>query len=774
MLDVLPKKANLLQVALILAVSGCNGDSGVGSTSGPDSPDRPDQSNVLYSVQDTMQHTKPRETFYVDLSNNMESSDGTPVALLNVESLNSDYHCDVVSNDQNGFYIKATQVNLCDYRFRVGSSVSRMSTAISYDGYSEATARIAIAENSEQLIPISSATSTGTPISVNVKDELANLGYEVDTSRYTLSMTLTLPNSDSTLSSAVSDPANNVIEYTPGAGLESGVERVLYSYSDGVNVLSGSLDIAVSTTVNGAPIANSTYIQTFTDPDTLKIVSEVPYGKTVTIDVLSLISDPNGDSLQLIDVYAYDADVAIIEDANLDGNLFNDTIFTFTTSNSGYHNITYVVSDNKGGFATGIIKLKSEDLYPIIVFNEGNVYQSVTPPLTMEQAETASIEFEIIGTGDGTNAVDNVTTVAHSKGVAEAICTARGAFLPNQVDLQELYAWKPDGQIFTDYRYPNDKPYWTSDQVDETTTTLVNLFDGSVTASNNEEVNYVLCTNTEYIPEITPVSISLNGVTSIQRDLDVDKHELYQATITNSIGQMEQVPAEYVNWTVTELNVTTFDEHTGILTAYSTANTEPQFNVNIEACYESFCDNLNVTLFAPLGITSYEGSEFLPLFTREQVLRYSDNNTSIFAPNDTDDYSYSVIRSFGYNANDTNFIESGYDSSQTEYYCSSINFDGGGWKEFDSSTIALRFAGAWNADPAYKAITVGRIYSNSDYQDEFWFRGNGFLYKFYINNYAEPTSDNGGITYYRGPEDTPEADQNYFGSQVHVFLSCYR
>ncbi|TKF90545.1 hypothetical protein FCV67_25700, partial [Vibrio sp. F13] len=99
----------------------------------------------------------------------------------------------------------------------------------------------------------------------------------------------------------------------------------------------------------------------------------------------------------------------------------------------------------------------------------------------------------------------------------------------------------------------------------------------------------------EYIPEITPVSISLNGVTSIQRDLELDKHELYQATITNSIGQMEQVPAEYVNWTVTELNISTFDEHTGILTAYSTANTEPQFNVNIEACYDSFCDNLNVT-----------------------------------------------------------------------------------------------------------------------------------------------------------------------------------
>lgn len=72
---------------------------------------------------------------------------------------------------------------------------------------------------------------------MNVKSELAKLGHYVDTSRYTLSTTLALPNADSTRSSAVSDPANNTIEYTPGPGLEAGVERILYSYSDGVNVL---------------------------------------------------------------------------------------------------------------------------------------------------------------------------------------------------------------------------------------------------------------------------------------------------------------------------------------------------------------------------------------------------------------------------------------------------------------------------------------------------------------------------------------------------------
>lgn len=219
--------------------------------------------------------------------------------------------------------------------------------------------------------------------------------------------------------------------------------------------------------------------------------------------------DPDGDSLQLIDVYAYDADVAILEDSNLDGNLFNDTVFTFTTSKPGYHYITYVVSDNKGGYATGIIKVKSEGLYPIIPFEHIDIF--VSPPLTIEQAEASNIEFEAIGTGDGTNAVDNVTTIAHTKGVAEAICSSRGDYLPSQRDLQRLYDWKPSGQIFADYRYPNDKPYWTSDQVDDVNTTLVNLLDGSVTASNNEEVNYVLCISSD----ITPVSLSLDGRTSI-------------------------------------------------------------------------------------------------------------------------------------------------------------------------------------------------------------------------------------------------------------------
>lgn len=484
-----------LTVVISLALFGCGGSS---DEAAPKSTPEPSTLNdTLYYAQDVIRQSTPTDTFFVDLSNGMESSDDSSVTLTTVTPLNDNYNCDVISQNANGFTISAQNAKVCDYRYRVGAVASAdimasshsnygeapisATSATSGDGFAEATVRAAVGESTEQLVPISGVTSSFTSVPIDIAKELGNQGYSLDTSRYTLAATVTLPNSDATNSTAIANTSTNTINYTPGSGIPSGVERILYSYSDGSSVLTGSIDIAVSTDTNSAPTASSVQLNEFINPNTGETQSSVPWNQLVTIDVMSLINDPDGDVLQLIDVFSYGATVATLEDADGDENRFNDTQFTFLSTESGSKSVTYVVTDQKGGYATGVIQMRVANPYEPI--------GDMNPPLIELQAQAISAKYTPHGPGDGIKALDNLVNATFDINAAAGICAAQGGSLPSITDLQGLYDKFPNGDLYHQHDWPVDLPYWASSGE------LFDMYDGSISSTGGNGTSvYNACT----------------------------------------------------------------------------------------------------------------------------------------------------------------------------------------------------------------------------------------------------------------------------------------
>ncbi|MFA0058038.1 Ig-like domain-containing protein, partial [Vibrio echinoideorum] len=480
------------------ALVGCGGEGSNANSTPPDY--EPNGSNeTLYYAQDVLRETNLVSTFYVDLAGNIEASDGSEVTLTSVSPLGNHKTCEPISVYRQGFTIDADDAKVCDYQYQIGSAMARQSGAISSDGYAQATVRAAVGEITEQLPPISDYTASNTAVSIEIKEALSLVNYNLDTSVHSLSETVNLVNGDATHSLAIANPAENAIDYTPGAGIFSGVERILYSYSDGNNVLTGTLDIAVSTETNSVPIAYSAELTEIPDPETGELLESAPWNQTVTLDIGSLISDPDGDTLQLIDAYTFDASVTIPADSNGDGNLFNDTVFELTSSQPGNQDVTYVVTDNNGGFATGVVSIPVENVYePITIVLIDSI---VSPPLTGKQADIGGIVFSPSTPGDGATSIDSLVTATHTWDIANSVCEARGDELASEAVLRALYNENPNSGIFVNHNYPVDLNYWTADVSGDQAVTF-NFNNGTTKNSTIDSSYYLMCLAMSYSLEI--------------------------------------------------------------------------------------------------------------------------------------------------------------------------------------------------------------------------------------------------------------------------------
>ncbi|WP_158108433.1 Ig-like domain-containing protein [Vibrio furnissii] len=519
-------KLPLAILAIMIMLAGC----GEGSDSGVVTPLKPGKEQNQFYAQDVVRQNSLAGLFYVDLSTNIGSDDGTKAALNQVTVLSSDADCRVVAQNSNGFTIKASGAQVCDYRYRVGPALALMSTEISDSSYAEATVRAVTGISSDLLMPISAVTSTGSEVSVNIKNELGKLGYELDES-FVLSNTVTLPLAPTTHSAAIANPAEHTIDYIPGTGIPSGVERVLYSYTDAEgHVLVGTIDIAVSTESNHAPIANSAKVTEVVDPDTGETRSTVPWNKTIELDVGSLISDPDGDELQLIDVFAYGVTVTIPQDTNGDGSPLNETVFQLHTTESGTKDISYTVSDLKGGYATGVLEVEVDGPYADI--------GDFSAPHTAQQATGFDAQFEPYGPGDGVTALNTVINASYDFERAEAVCATQGKYLPYEFKLRTLYKEYSDQSIFKNKNWPINLPYWTDDG------SAFDLGTGTTVSANNTEYRYVTCLSNDG-PEIT--SIEVDEKSKLELPLLRGLKQEPKLKVTYETGETKVVDAEIIS-----------------------------------------------------------------------------------------------------------------------------------------------------------------------------------------------------------------------------------
>ncbi|MBS0041140.1 hypothetical protein KFE26_02285 [Shewanella sp. M16] len=442
-----------------------------------------DNINVLPVVfaPDVFELSPISASFFVDVTRQGRVSDGSTVRLANLTLLTEDTACTPISQTDKGFFIAADYAKVCDYRYTL---VSKTNAAANTSGIS----RVAITDYSlptANFPSLSVSTSTNVPLTLDVNALLLNAGNNIP-SHYVLDDYIMVLGSGT----AVKGELVNTIVYTPTPDWH-GVARLLYSYHDSLDsnqLKLGSIAVAVSVDNNTPPIASD-----FTYPEI------IASGVTASIDVAPYISDADGDILQLIDVFSWNGELAIPQVA---GD-FSGRKFTFKPTSNTSHYITYVVSDHKGGYGVGMIKINVGGPYFDIPVGDDLIFSG---PLTLEQAQFASIGFVGYVTGNGSNGLTGSLTPTYTYAMADAYCTAIGARLPTLAELERLFA--QEQSVYSGVnkqRWPAGQSYWTSTAVTSPNFATFNLDTGISTDSYPQARHFLTCV------DALPVALEVFG-----------------------------------------------------------------------------------------------------------------------------------------------------------------------------------------------------------------------------------------------------------------------
>lgn len=431
-------------VGLLAALMvGCGGEESATSTPSPTvlPPKVHDNySQVILSDQNKV----------VSLAHNVIDPQGLPVTLESVTSLSEECTDPTVDSAALTFTIDKHVPDTCYYSYTVKNKAddaqqSKSASANSFVLVSET-------RTSSLLIPISETAAVGDTLTIDLEQELGGQipeGYLLDDD------VLVLGDGKA----YVSPDSENTIIYEATA---KGSTRLLYSLSsdDGQNLLAGWIDVAVSGPSTGAPIANN-----FVGPQDVEI------GTTVGIDVISHISDPDGDDLQLIDVYAFNADVAVIDGSK--------TEFSFSANQAGTYHVNYVITDHLGGYASAMVSvLVIEDEPPLIpwddiILSDGEVY---TAPYDQQGAEANGWIYQDLQTEVIVGQEFQIPLFNHDS--AQSLCSGEGWRLPTQAQLTKLHNAR--GSVSTSDDWPVVSAYWTNES-----DTAVNLQTGSILSSED-------------------------------------------------------------------------------------------------------------------------------------------------------------------------------------------------------------------------------------------------------------------------------------------------
>lgn len=469
-------KLNLLTSVLLstlvpaLLLSGCGGGE---NDNGTDKAPVVEQAPV--SARDGFNVVAPDEPGYVDLSSLIESGiAGAKVTSVYLESKQGTGECSQIftsadANDNSanvilgqGFNVTIDGAAICEYAYEVES------VALAGQTKTRAKAKVVVASSAggaAVLPPISIAMAIGDP--VRVTDIQAELELQASfPTGYTLSEDFSVLGDGD----VILDTAAFSVSYTP---TKEGVSRVVYALEGEIagvpDIKMGTLDYAVSSDLNNAPTASQ-----------FDYGSDVEINTSVDIDVSDYISDAvDGDELQLIDVQSYTANVT----SKAPGVMTNK-IFTFEAAGSGKHYVSYTVSDQRGGFATGIVEVSTFDANQVSRWTD---IENVTLLFSAPQTK-----FEIDATGDDYQGFYNDTDYTPSLNIAtftfagaQGYCGTRGR-LPTPDELEAMYIAKDPK---TTWLWPTGKAYVTQDV---TTPGLVSLANGAI-SNLGTDLYYVTC-----------------------------------------------------------------------------------------------------------------------------------------------------------------------------------------------------------------------------------------------------------------------------------------
>ncbi|YCO02443.1 hypothetical protein ACB087_10145 (plasmid) [Vibrio sp. VNB-15] len=411
------KKIHFSPMTCAVAASllvGC----GEGESNSPDPVVPPTEMKAM--AVDGFSVVMPEENTQIDLNRYLRVPDAR---VTNVIYQGENPDCGDPTVVDGGFQVRLGTGALCDYRY----------TAQYNQVSSDASFRVlASADESPFLPSLSKSLVVDTdPLSVNLQTELgANWpsGYALDT--------VTLAGDSN--KGSVTKGAGNTLTYTlrSTAGWDT-IEYTLKNTTDEKKVKTGSIFVTVSDEANQAPtITSPKYDFSAANPDTM-----VTVGDSLDINLASRgigITDADGDPWQLVHVQSFSATVAA---KNPDST--TNKVITFTANSIGEHIVSYIVSDNYGGYASGLVKVnvdvESEPrTWTDITSGAGNVFSA--PPTYVEAAK---LGFAVSAIKD--TKVNN-TVALFKENAAVSYCATSG-YIPTELEFGELWTsrWTTEG-----------------------------------------------------------------------------------------------------------------------------------------------------------------------------------------------------------------------------------------------------------------------------------------------------------------------------------------
>ncbi len=443
----------LLLTALLLLLSACGVDESGSNVGNNQSQDQ----KITLSADNTIDSITNGLESYVSLENKIHATSSIGVNTVSEVVLLSDQPaCRDIDVYSLGYSVNSSDyIGTCVYEYTVQNTVDPTARAVAY---STAVIQEDAVGSIDKFEPLAETAEASVSLVINLADELA--GQIPD--GYTLSETIT----NLGVGSASLDINNQTITFISD---ESGYSQIIYSYENETQVKIGSINIAVSTDLNTAPVAPNIDYSADMNNETVNINTDV------IIDVGAYISDPDGEPLQLVYVDSWYASVVPSDISDE-----NNTSFTFNTDRAGEHFVTYAISDHNGGYDIGKIRIEVYD--PNNAASWSNIQQGLKVfygPLTNEEAFSQGIMT------NGAHFDQDKSVSTFNYATATTSCESKGE-LPSVVQLQELVTTSnPEAQ-----GWPVALNYWSSD-----VNQVVSLSSGGVSAPVDAETYYVTCVN---------------------------------------------------------------------------------------------------------------------------------------------------------------------------------------------------------------------------------------------------------------------------------------
>lgn len=362
----------------------------------------------------------------ISVKNAVQDTNNLSITLESVVAKSDDCPQPIVNSKDLTFEIDRRFVSTCYYQYTVkdhphDASLSVTATADSYVMVSATT-------NPALLTPISATATENETIAITIPKVD---GFSLDSNSVVLGDGV-----------AIVEPTSSKILYTAEV---KGVSRILYSLTsdDGQGALAGYIDVAVSGDGNSLPIAEN-----IAGPEDLLV--DTP----IVIDVSDAISDPDGDNLQLTDVYAFNADVHVLDSDDL-----NNKSFVFSAPEPGSYDVSFYITDHRGGWAVGLVHIMVKGRakpWDDIILSDNELY---TAPWEEQSADDYNIPYQLVEPEDILGNTYNITLFNYS--VAYSLCQARGMVLPTVELLTKLYEERPD--VNSSDSWPISENYWTRD-----------------------------------------------------------------------------------------------------------------------------------------------------------------------------------------------------------------------------------------------------------------------------------------------------------------------